>query len=1415
MAADLNPDWLSSLPSSWSYGVTRDGRVFFINEEAKSTTWLHPATGEAVITGHRKTPDLPTGWEEGYTFEGARCFINHNERKVTCKHPVSGLPSQDNCIFVVNEQPAPKAPVNKKDRPTSTMSEASNYTGGSDYTTHTGSPTSRPSRSSKKVHNFGKRSNSIKRNPNAPVVKSSWLYKQDSTGMKMWKKRWFVLSDMCLFYYRDEKEEGILGSILLPSFHISMLSVDDHISKKYAFKATHPNMRTYYFCTDTAKEMESWMKVMTDAALVHTEPIRRSEKVKVDQRGPQEMNNMLNHRILTPPEIQNNERNRETLRLEEKKQKRLEKQHSIQQEKDRSSHHKEPERYTLQKDGETYTLRKDGEKYTLLKDGQKYALQKDGERYTLQKDGEKYALQKDGERLLLQKDGQKYTPHKDREQHTLHKDREKYALHKENEKYSVQKDGGRYTLPREGEKHAPQMDVEHQNLKGDKYGFQKEGAVERPLTKINSIKLQPAQAAAIAAAVSSSRQLQSAASAQLGHFKPTQANGSGERSPGELGSSLPQRTGSNAHPPEQERTLSRTESIQQQDKWMRTPRTRSSDDETRSITSYQTLPRNMPSHRAQVVPRYPEGYRTLPRNILRPDSICSISASVYERALGPSATAAEKRRSMRDDTMWQLYEWQQRQAHSRHGYGTLPSPKTMSNIAEHATHSIPTSPSHGSLAHYHTFSPNRPYNSASRSEVSSPVFRGDVTIDRRHRTHLTKYSYPPDRRLMPTGVPAQSITPQSLQGKTPEELTLLLIKLRRQQAELTSLREHTLAQLMQLNLEANNPKSDILSHHLQRNLMYLDSQMKENEPVIFMIHTMIENSAPRPQLYQQMSPEECRDNTYSYRPQDIDTDAKLSRLCEQDKVVRTQEDKLQQLHREKHTLETALLSASQEIEMSSDNPAAVQSVIQQRDVLQSGLLSTCRELARVNAELDRSWREYERLEADVTLAKTNLLEQLEALGIPQTEPPSQQHVRIQKELWRIQDVMEALNKNKPKRSTDTAGFPGAKPLSNLNKSEDVDSLPPRPPLPQSYDGGDHMPVPPLPSPGGATPHTARPTPHRPDERKTGQRNGTHAGPDYRLYKSEPELTTVAEVDESNGEEKSEQNTEKEPASAKGVSHPVGVVSPRTKSPMPESSTIASYVTLRKSKRPDPRTDRPHSAVEHLYGVEGGRVRMSVEEQMERMRRHQEGALRERRRDIHPNSETSLTHSHSFSKDNPYYTLQTRKRGSVVSPDSQDVVLSPQEMELVTEPAMAGENKDTERLPLERSNLDMEVALSPDCSVDSRAVEGTCPEPVELKQEEERDEEHIDRLNTIDHIKTLLCENSLQTAVLVRVGTEEEDYEDDEDDKTTEHKQDPEQIVSLSNELAMNNLSTPPPSPPASPSPPSPPQLSDGSHFMCV
>ncbi|XP_051237357.1 pleckstrin homology domain-containing family A member 5 isoform X7 [Dicentrarchus labrax] len=1202
MAADLQPEWISCLPSSWSYGVTRDGRVFFINEEAKSTTWLHPVSGEAVITGHRKTPDLPTGWEEGYTFEGARCFINHNERKVTCKHPVSSLPSQDNCIFVINEQSASKVPANdKKERPLSTMSEASNYTGGSDYAANPSSPAGRPSRPSKKIHNFGKRSNSIRRNPSAPVIKRNWLYKQDSTGMKLWKKRWFVLSDLCLFYYRDEKEEGILGSILLPSFRISMLSVDDHINRKYAFKATHPNMRTYYFCTDTAKEMESWMKVMTDAALVHAEPVKRLDRLKVEQCGPQEINHVANHKPpLTQPEIQNNERNREV-------------------------------------------------------------------------------------------------------------DRERTAA----------------VPSTTAEEDRKQRDAE-------RYGFQKEGAErERPLTKINSIKLQPAQAAAVKANLT----LQQTPTEMDGTHRSPQVNGSGEQCPADGTGAPPQQ--SPTHEPE--RTLSRTSSMQQLEHWVRTQRGRTPDDDTRSITSYQTLPRNMPSHRVPYMPHYGDGYCSMPRNSMaQRDSICSMSPSLYDQALGPSSS--DKRRSMRDDTMWQLFEWQQRQAYTRQPgvYSNMASPKTMINLSAHAapSHSIPPSPSHGSLSMYGGYSPMRSYNmNNARSEVSSPIYRRDLSIDRRHRPQLNKYAYPPDRRSMPAGIPVQTITAQSLQGKTPEELTLLLIKLRRQQAELNSIREHTVAQLMQLNMDGDNPKNDILSHHLQRNLMYLDNQL---------------------------SPEDYREHAYTCMPEEVDIDTKLSRLCEQDKLVRTHEDKLQQLYREKHTLETALLSASQEIEMGSDNPAAMQSVIQQRDLLQSGLLSTCRELSRVTTELERSWREYDKLEGDVTLAKNNLLEQLEALGSPQTEPPSQQHVRIQKELWSIQDVMEVLNKHKAQRNADGVNSYG--PMTNFSK-------------------------------------------HR------------NEGPDYRLYKSEPELTTVTEVDESNGEDRSDHPSDREHSGNKGMSYPVGIVPPRTKSPIPESSSIASYVTLRKSKKPDPRTERPRSAVEQqLCAVESSRPRMSVEEQLERIRRHQQGALREKKKGLSirgGSQENTPSRSHSFTKGNHFPSMQSqmRRRDEVISSDIQELEASLRQQEVVREQETPAEEiaRLKEASQVDHLNVDRELSVPDKVLIPERYVESDPEEALSPEQE-------ADKQRKVDRIKALIAKNSMQNVLPSMALSPEEETEEE---VTIQEK---EKMINISYELAaeaskrsklvaVKSLS--PSSPPLPQSPNTPPQLTDGSHFMCV
>ncbi|XP_049991139.1 pleckstrin homology domain-containing family A member 5 isoform X8 [Alexandromys fortis] len=1114
MAADLNLEWICSLPRSWTYGITRGGRVFFINEEAKSTTWLHPVTGEAVVTGHRRqSTDLPTGWEEAYTFEGARYYINHNERKVTCKHPVTGQPSQDNCIFVVNDQTvAAMTSEEKKERPISMINEASNYTMASDYAVHPMSPVGRTSRASKKVHNFGKRSNSIKRNPNAPVVRRGWLYKQDSTGMKLWKKRWFVLSDLCLFYYRDEKEEGILGSILLPSFQIAMLTSEDHINRKYAFKAAHPNMRTYYFCTDTGKEMELWMKAMLDAALVQTEPVKRVDKITTESASTKETNNIPNHRVLIKPEVQNNQKNKEISKIEEKRA-----------------------------------------------------------------------------------------------------------------------------------------------LEAEKYGFQKDGQ-ERPLTKINSVKLN---------SLPSEYDSGQACPPQNVHYRPINVNSSDGKAVNVSLADVRGGSHPNAGPlaTEADRVLQRTNSMQQLEQWIKVQKGRSLEEEPRGVISYQTLPRNMPSHRAQIVARYPEGYRTLPRNNkIRPESICSVAPSGHEKA-GPGTE--EKRRSMRDDTMWQLYEWQQRQFY--HKQSTLPrhsclsSPKAMGKPPDQTMHSIPTSPSHGSVAAYPGFSPPRTY----RSEVSSPIQRGDVTVDRRHRAHHPKHAYVPDRRSMPAGLALAAVSPQSLQGRT-------------------------------------------------------------------------------------LSQDECRGPLYKYRPEEVDIDTKLSRLCEQDKVVRALEEKLQQLHKEKYTLEQALLSASQEIEMNADNPAAIQTVVLQRDDLQNGLLSTCRELSRATAELERAWREYDKLEYDVTVTRNQMQEQLDRLGEVQSESAGIQRAQIQKELWRIQDVMEGLSKHKQQRgSSETVGLAGSMPFSAAKyKSE---------------------------------------------------------GPDYRLYKSEPELTTVAEVDESNGEEKSEPVSETEAPVVKGSHFPVGVPL-RTMSPPPESSTIASYVTLRKTKKVELRTERPRSAVEQLCLAESVRPRMTVEEQMERIRRHQQACLRERKKGLSviSASDQSPLQSPYPVRDNPFRVTQTLRREDTVqeldtihrendgkpdheTPAAETVVLEEAEPRKVK---LGRKLQRTESVFYEMLYTPEPNGMNSEGVTDKERHEGQALEDVPCSPQEEA--------GMTNH----------------QAEGHPEEVESHHEEEETLASLEPTPEIPRENQTTVKSLS-PSPESSTSPDPPSPPKLTEGSHFMCV
>lgn len=68
----------------------------------------------------------------------------------------------------------------------------------------------------------GLRSPAAKRPLSAPVALQGWLHKQGSEGLMLWKKRWFVLSEYCLFYYKGQTSFSLY--LVLLSLELRVLS---------------------------------------------------------------------------------------------------------------------------------------------------------------------------------------------------------------------------------------------------------------------------------------------------------------------------------------------------------------------------------------------------------------------------------------------------------------------------------------------------------------------------------------------------------------------------------------------------------------------------------------------------------------------------------------------------------------------------------------------------------------------------------------------------------------------------------------------------------------------------------------------------------------------------------------------------------------------------------------------------------------------------------------------------------------------------------------------------------------------------------------------------------------------------------------------------------------------------------------
>lgn len=177
-----------------------------------------------------------------------------------------------------------------------------------------------------------------------------------------------------------------------------------------------------------------------------------------------------------------------------------------------------------------------------------------------------------------------------------------------------------------------------------------------------------------------------------------------------------------------------------------------------SLPLDQTLPRQGPSQSLS----FPENYQTLPKSSRYPSGGSSPPPrdlpSDYKYAQDRAShlkMSSEERRAHRDGTVWQLYEWQQRQQF-RHGSPTAPicagSPdftdqgRSRSMLEVPRSISVPPSPSDiPPPGPPRVFPPRRPHTPAERVTVKPPDQRRSVDISlggspRKARGHATKVS---------------------------------------------------------------------------------------------------------------------------------------------------------------------------------------------------------------------------------------------------------------------------------------------------------------------------------------------------------------------------------------------------------------------------------------------------------------------------------------------------------------------------------------------------------------------------------------------------------------------------------------------------------------------------------------------------
>ncbi|KAM9529319.1 pleckstrin homology domain-containing family A member 7-like isoform 14-T14 [Salvelinus alpinus] len=1159
-------------------------------------TW--PRRTKAVASvGHY----ISTTWDLTYN-------PSHNQRTTSFRHPVTGQVSRENVDFILQEQPGGRMsnPQQADLRLSSTISEAS--------TVDTASG-SKGSRSSGRVLHFGKREQSIKRNPNVPVVVRGWLYKQDSSGMRLWKRKWFVLADYCLFYYKDSREESVLGSIPLPSYVISAVEPEDHIIRKYAFKASHTGMRsyiynrssvigsqaehsgmrTYFFSADTQEDMNGWVKAMNQAALMqnHTASLKRpsetseiSEMPSVSERQAVPQTNHVNNYTETAPHL-----------------------HS--------------------------------------------------------------------DRVVLQP----ADIHRETEQHC-----------------SFWND-------------TPNPIASQIVLGGGNVEIEMDAVPPSSLSP-----LPPYSASSTTSAPPSSAQMR-APSYTASTLPPGAClrNGTPTLEPNGMGTGTYQRATLPPQVVDTHRQVQRRSALEQVEHWVKVQRVEHQGPSSRG----STLPRHTPPTQPTFIGL--EAYQTLPKTPNHsPPTAARHGEYKYAQdrlshfRLGPPNSQGTGARDGSGiggpGTVWQLYEWQQRHQY-RHGSPTAP---------------------------LYTPAPDYPFGHRPPSTVPPSAPRPSSEVPR-------CVSVPPD----PSDIPPLG-PPRGSRALSPPR------------------RPHTPADRVVVMPLGERPALDV---HVAGSPRRAKSQLlnaatidRRSIPTSgYITHTV---SAPSLHGKTVVGSQSLKEATKPVKIAESDVDVKLSGLCEQDKNLKELEVRISSLKDDKDKLESVLDLSRQQMEQYRDRPAHLEKIAYQQRLLQEDVVHIRAQISRVSTEMSRAWEEYSRLESSVEQLRTALQTTMNYSTTSQREKSE-----IKRELWRMEDVLAGLSASKanyritinsvqnPERKLVPSVLDPALPTPPLGEVRPPppssyilphnpvpkwaeDEAPPRPPLPRLYDYEDPPPtIPPLPKEAAAVVrHTSvRGLKRQSDERKRDREVGGCVNGDckveLRSYLSEPELPGIGQS--STGSEGGYQTLPN-----KGLSG--------SSSRLNQSSNISSYVTLRRGVAGSAGRERPKSALEQLYSsdqqpqslAQAPRGRMSAEEQLERMKRHQRALVRERKRNLSQGERHSTTHRSSSStrplsstdlgswrREQQDFDLQQEQKAQVVERQGAEGQSDEGRRELKEREriqsdewltVMATPMRGTDMEPLDYDlDLSRELSKPQKVPISERYVESDPGEPLSQEQMEER------------------------------------------------------------------------------------------------